>query len=114
MAIDDDEVEEVSSKKGGSGALKIVMIVLSVILLVGISIGVTMYMTGTMTSMKSAAETNAKEMDAENGKQDNALYYPFDPAFVVNFSDGKQNRVILSYTKGQGGVVDRQGNYFIE
>ena len=94
MAIDDDEVEEVSSKKGGSGVLKIVMIVLSVVLLIGVSIGVTLYMTGAMTSMKSAAATNTAEADGESIKQDNALYYPFDPAFVVNFSDGKQIRYL--------------------
>jgi len=34
-----------------------------------------------------------------------------DDGISLDFSDGKQNIVILSYTTEQGGTVDRQGNY---
>lgn len=96
MAIDDDEddVNESVNKKKGSMSLKLILIVFAVVLLVGGSIGGTLYMTGAFDGTKMSAEkdsgTDAKEKPA--GKE--ALYFAFDPPFVVNFTDGKQIRYL--------------------
>lgn len=98
--LDDEEEgkESAAAPKKKSSLMKILMIVFGVILLLGGGIAGTLYFTGSHllgASSSSAGEDNSKE-GAKGGKNDNreALYFPIDPPFVVNFADQNQMRFL--------------------
>ncbi|HEB59509.1 MAG TPA: hypothetical protein ENJ01_09825 [Gammaproteobacteria bacterium] len=88
MAKDDDELE-LSSEGGKSGGKKtLVLIIVGVILLVGISVGATLYLTG---ALGGGDEEAADEEAAAEPVEQAARYLDLNPEFIVNFED--QNRV---------------------
>jgi len=78
--------EEEEKKSGSNTGLKIAVIVLSVMLVVGGSVA-GMYFAGVFGQQLPASQTeegaDGAEAETEKGP---AIYIPFDPPFVVNFS----------------------------
>lgn len=97
MALEDDEdmVDEVVEKKK-SGIVKILMISLLVIFLIALSIGATLYMTGSLDRLKGDSQEVSGEStgDGKAATKKENFYFAFDPPFVVNFSDGEQIRYL--------------------
>ena len=83
----------------GNGFVKILMAITAVIILIAVSIVTTLYVTGAMSGYRGA---NGEATQVETGHgpaagQDSfkePIYYAFDPAFVVNFNDGKNIRYL--------------------
>jgi flagellar FliL protein len=84
----------------GNGMVKIIAIVLSVIILIAVSIGTTLYFSGVMSTDKQNHDIEADTIESATpakGKGSEIkvpIYYAFDPAFVVNFNDGKNIRYL--------------------
>jgi len=102
-AIDDEE--EVTPKKSGNkkGILKWVLIVVGVFLLVGVSVGTSIYFMRSMLHTTDTAQSGApassdtKEKKSEKNKSKTpktSIYYKFDPPFVVNFQGQGGNRFL--------------------
>ena len=96
----DNEKDSVVANKGG-GMVKILIIIISVVVLMAASIGATLYFTGIISSGEkgeAVSETHQIEKTDSNqakGKEvKEPIYYAFDPAFVVNFNDGKNIRYL--------------------
>ncbi|MGM8227505.1 flagellar basal body-associated FliL family protein [Cellvibrio sp. ARAG 10.3] len=70
---------------------KLILIIGAVLLLVGISVGVTLTLLSVFSDAPAADAEAASE--AEPTKQP-AIYYPLSPAFVVNFEDRGRSRFL--------------------
>jgi flagellar protein FliL len=70
---------------------KLILIIGAVLLLVGISVGVTLTLLSAFSDAPAADAEAASE--AEPTKQP-AIYYPLSPAFVVNFEDRGRSRFL--------------------
>ena len=87
--LDDDEVVT-SPKKNKKGLIKWVLISFAIVSLVGLSVGTSIYVMKSM--MKTPAEKSAEKSNDAKAKGDKAkhkepkvaIYYKFDPPFVVN------------------------------
>lgn len=89
---DDDTVEEDQEPKRGGKLKLILMIVLGVLLIAGLSIGATWFL------LKDKLAPNDPEV-GENGEpveevMQEAIYYPLDPAFVINYSTAGKSRFL--------------------
>ena len=90
--------------KKGSGAIKILLIVIVSILLVGGSVGATLFLTGALHKSPEAAEeepaaktgghggggyakTKGGGHGAAAGPEQPPVYQPLDPPFIINFED---------------------------
>lgn len=101
MAIDEDDLEldtesGTGKKKGKSSLVKIVIISVVVLLVMGITIGATMYLVGGSEDASAAEDMAAGEGESAKKKQKDKpvrkdsgdiIYHAFEPAFVVNFED---------------------------
>jgi flagellar FliL protein len=88
MAEDKDEnrLDGEGKSKGGM----IIMLVAGVLLLIGISVGATMYFVGFFDPPSPSEEELAAAEQAEPAKMP-AMYFPIKPSFIVNFqSRGRQ------------------------
>lgn len=88
-----EDAGEEGEKKGGM--MKIILLVNGVLLLVGIGVGVFMFMGGDDAPAESADSEMLEESDAVEGEQKNKkrgtpIYVPLHPAFVVNFENQDQ------------------------
>lgn len=70
---------------------KLILIIGAVLLVVGISIGITLTLLSAFSDAPAADVDAASE--AEPAKQP-AIYYPLSPAFVVNFEDRGRSRFL--------------------
>jgi len=77
--------EEEDKKPGSSMGLKIAVIVLSVLLLVGGSVAA-MYFAGMFGENHTSVEGEGSDGGETEVAKGPAIYIPFDPPFVVNFS----------------------------
>lgn len=85
------------SEKKGSGMLKILLMLIGGVILIGGSIGGTLFLTGALN--KTAEEGHAADPHAAPAAQGGgatlapvplrgpAIYHPLEPAFIVNFED---------------------------
>ena len=96
----DTEANDVVVSKGNS-MVKIIVIVVLVIVLIAGSIGATLYFAGVIggekISQDSALDQSdeaSKSTDKKGKMKKEPVYYAFDPAFVVNFNDGKSIRYL--------------------
>lgn len=81
--------------KKGSGLMKILLIVIGAIIMIGGSVGATLFLTGALT--KKAEETTPAAAGAAHGGAPShsapvaakapSIYQPLDPPFIVNFED---------------------------
>lgn len=94
MADEEENTEAEEEGKKSGGMMKIVLLVNGVLLIIGIVVGVTMFMMG-----DEEADSVDSEMleDAEEGgkskkkkSRGNPIYVPLHPAFVVNFENQEQ------------------------
>jgi flagellar FliL protein len=88
--LNDDEEAVTPPKKNKKGLIKWVLISLGIVLLVGLSVGTSIYVMKSMMKSpedKSAEKSNdakPKEEKAKHKEPQIAIYYKFDPPFVVN------------------------------
>lgn len=94
MADEEKDNDAEEGKKSG-GMMKIILLVNGVLLIIGIAVGVTMFMLGDDKPAQSA-DTEVLE-DGEAGGEAAAdkpkgkpIYVPLHPAFVVNFENQEQ------------------------
>ncbi|HHM04119.1 MAG TPA: flagellar basal body-associated FliL family protein [Gammaproteobacteria bacterium] len=78
--------------KGGTGMMKIIIIVVGAIVLVAASVGASLFMMSSMLE-KQTAEQPADGEDPETPPPA-PIYFKLDPAFVVNFMDGDNLRFL--------------------
>jgi flagellar FliL protein len=97
---DEEEPVKVPSKKK-KGIFKWIMISLGIVLLVGVSVGTSIYFMSTMLHGASSASEDKKDAsskakdDKGRAKQSRvAIYYKLDPPFVVNFQGATGNRFL--------------------
>lgn len=97
---EEEEVTEVPRKKG-KGVLKWVLIGLGAVVLVGASVGASIYVVTTMLHSEIASQDAPKDgaKKAKDGKKESkepkdAIYYKMDPPFVVNFQGPAGNRFL--------------------
>lgn len=92
--LDDTEDTQDTEAGGKSGKLKIILlIVLGVVLLVGGSVGATLFFLGGSNDAASEdKETAAAE--AEAPVKPKALYVPMQPAFVMNYQVNNRQRYL--------------------
>ncbi len=92
----DEEKTEEEEGKGG-GMMKIILIVNGVLLIIGIAVGVTLFMMGGDEESEEAA-ADAETVESAEGGEDGApakptgtpIYVPLHPAFIVNFENQEQ------------------------
>jgi len=104
MAADDltNEERDTTVAKKGNGVVKIILIVLVVLVLVIASIGATLFFAGVIGGsgkaehVEQSVDQNQGEKAARKKSSVNKIpvYYAFEPAFVVNFNDGKSIRYL--------------------
>lgn len=102
--LDDDE-EVVKAPKGNKrGLVKWLIVGFGIIFLVGISVGTSIYVMKSMmgssaskTVEKSDGEKNKKEEKNKHKEPKVAIYYKFDPPFVVNI-EGQSGTRFLQLT----------------
>ncbi len=104
MATDDkaDDVDESSApaKKDKSGMIKIILIVVGAIVFLGVNAGITFMLTSSNQNANApqaqvaAEDADKAEKEAENKEKGSAIYFKFDPAFIVNFQAGEELRFL--------------------
>ncbi|MDH5472365.1 MAG: flagellar basal body-associated FliL family protein [Gammaproteobacteria bacterium] len=109
MALEDEELDDTeeveSTEKKGNATMKIVLIVNAVLLLIGISVGVTYFLlsddepatkvdnvvdTEVINTEPAEQEVAAEDVVAEKPASGKHIYVPLKPAFVVNFENPEQ------------------------
>ncbi len=111
---EDEENEKPKPKKKSGGALKIIVIVFSVILLIGVSVGATLMLAGVFgqhdseevadaeddgsdaSAEDAPKEKSKKSKDKKSSKEPKAppIYVELGDPFVVNFVEGVQIRYL--------------------
>jgi len=92
MADDKGSDEE----KQGGGMMKIILIVNGLLLVIGIAVGVTMFMLGGDEDKANSEDTEMLDDAVEGGEggskkpRGTPVYVPLHPAFVVNFENQEQ------------------------
>lgn len=95
MAIEEEDLElgDGAAKKGKSSKVTIIIIVVAVLVMIGASIGGTLYFLGGSDEEMSTADAEAGDKHkkskkaAQEGEVKVVIYHAFEPAFVVNFED---------------------------
>ena len=94
MAEEDEKTKEAEDEQAGSkGKGKIIVIALVVVLLIGASVGATMFFLGAFDPPPPTPEELAalEEAGPAGPTKKPAMYYPVKPTFVINFqSRGRQ------------------------
>ncbi len=91
--------EENTEEKGGGGMMKIILLVNGLLLIIGIAVGVTIFMLGGDDKPAESADAEMLE-EVEGGGEEggggaakpkgNPVYVPLHPAFIVNFENQEQ------------------------
>ncbi len=92
-----DEEQAVEEGKSGGGMMKIILLVNGLLLIIGIAVGVTVFMLGGDDKPAEQADTETIAGEAETGEGGEApkargtpVYIPLHPAFIVNFENQEQ------------------------
>ncbi len=93
----DEEEKAGEEEKKGGGMMKIILIVNGLLLIIGVGVGVTLFMLGG-DEEAVGDDTEMLEEGAEGGEGDSKkkksrgtpIYVPLHPAFVVNFENQEQ------------------------
>jgi len=93
MADEEENTEAGAEKKGGM--MKIILLVNGLLLLIGIGVGVFMFMSGGEESVETADSEVLEDAESAEGGQSKKskgtpIYVPLHPAFVVNFENQEQ------------------------
>lgn len=89
----DDSTDDKKPAKKKSPVVKIILIVVGVLVLAGGGAGVAIFMSGGGGHGKGASEGH-KEAASDKPNKAPAVYFAFDPAFVVNFQDDSSVRFL--------------------
>jgi flagellar protein FliL len=99
--INEDDDEGVKPPKGNKdGLVKWALIGCGVLVLIGVSVGTSIYVMKSMMAAPAeksiAKSTDAKAKDDKNKKKEPkiAIFYKFDPPFVVNIQSQSNNRFL--------------------
>lgn len=115
--LDDGEVAVKPPEKNRMGILKWLLIIFGLFLLVGMSVGVSIYVTKSI--MGSSADTSvaraggAKEQQKKHRDPRVAIYYKFDPPFVVNIQGESGSRFLqltleaMTYDQDVNNAIDQ-------
>ena len=97
MAEEDEKTEGEAEAKSGGGMMKIILLVNGLLLIIGIAVGVTLFLVSGDDEEKSAEDTEvleeiegAGEGGSGGNKRGTPVYIPLNPAFVVNFENQEQ------------------------
>lgn len=91
-----DEEQAVEEGKSGGGMMKIILLVNGLLLIIGIAVGVTVFMLSGDDKPAEQADTETIEGAEEGGeggeapKRGTPVYIPLHPAFIVNFENQEQ------------------------
>ena len=85
MADEGAEEQQPGKSKGSGGKKKLIIMVVLALLLVGISVGGTLFVL-TMLGPQPVDEAPAEDLPPEDVPPPPAIYYPIKPPLVVNFS----------------------------
>ena len=98
--LDDDDEAVKQPKKGKRGFIKWIVIGLGIVLLVATSVGASIYVVKSMisppeskTEQKSSNPKSKEEKDTNKAPKI-AIYYKFDPPFVVNIQGQASSRFL--------------------
>ncbi|MCW8935435.1 MAG: flagellar basal body-associated FliL family protein [Gammaproteobacteria bacterium] len=91
---DEEENQEAGEEKKG-GMMKVILLINGLVLLIGIGVGVFMFMSGDEESDGAAdmeVLEDAEAVEGANGQKSKGtpIYVPLHPAFVVNFENQEQ------------------------
>ena len=100
--IAEDEEQPVKSSGKGKGIIKWVLIALGLVMLVGVSVGTSIYFMNSLMHNKSGAQDTAQSQgdtakhkeEKSKKEQKTAIYYKIDPPFVVNFQGENGNQFL--------------------
>jgi len=90
----------------------IIFVAVGALLIIGISVGASVFITGSMQEPPVAA---AMEEEVEEVQSDDIYYYSVQPEFVVNYGKNARPRVLMlemsvaSDQESTGDVLDRHG-----
>lgn len=86
-----EEENETEAEGGGGGKKKLIILIVIGMLLVGLSVGGTLFALQMLSEPEPAAEGEAEEAAEEAAPKLPAVYFPLKPAIIVNFqSRGRQ------------------------
>lgn len=99
--MEDEEENTTNEVQGGGGMMKIILLVNAVLLLIGIAVGLTIFlMSGDDEKKVQQADTEVLQGEGEaeaepepKAPTGNPIYVPLNPAFVVNF----ENQDLVSF-----------------
>ena len=87
----DDDLELADNKKGGGGVKKILFLAVVALLVVGLSVGVTLYFMGAFEGGDESSEPISKaKKKSEKAAKKPAVYLALTPEFIINFEDQSQ------------------------
>jgi flagellar FliL protein len=87
-----EEAAEANAAKGGGSQMKLVMVmIVGAILLVAVSMGGVFFLMKSMGMMNPGGGAGGGHVRDENAP---ALYFPLEPAFVVNFKERGRTRFL--------------------
>ncbi|MEJ2573756.1 MAG: flagellar basal body-associated FliL family protein [Gammaproteobacteria bacterium] len=96
--LDDGEAAVQPPKKDQTGILKWLLIIFGLFLLVGMSVGASIYVMksimGSSADTSTAKAGGAKEAQEKHREPRVAIYYKFDPPFVVNIQGESGSRFL--------------------
>jgi len=124
MAISDDDLEldDASEKEAKPSNLKKIIILASAgVLVLGLTVGATLYFTGVIgggdePAAEMSEADSAEKVDEEAAEEvsTETIYHKFKPAFVVNFEDKGKLRFLqvdLSVATKNPSVIDELANH---
>ena len=98
--LEEDEEVVKPPKKNKRGIIKWLVIGLAIVLLVGVSVGTSIYVMKSIIGAPAdkvadkASEAKPKEEKAKHKEPKVAIYYKFDPPFVVNIQGQSSSRFL--------------------
>lgn len=117
--LDDDETTVKPPKSNKRGILKWLLIIFGVLLLIGLSVGTSIYVMKSMmgstadNSITKSGHTKAKEDKKKHKEPKVAIYYKFDSPFVVNIQGASGSRFLqltleaMTYDQDVNNAIDQ-------
>lgn len=83
-----------AEKKPGSPMKLVIVIIVGALLLVAVSIGGVFFMMKSMGMLGAGGAAGGHAAADSHAKNEPAIYFPLEPAFVVNFKEGNRTRFL--------------------
>lgn len=95
LQLDSQELEE-----GGGGKKKLIIIIVAAVLVVGIGVGVGLFLMGGDEAAPEMAEEIPEEAETVEATKGPAIYIKFKPQFIVNFQVANRQRYLQIHMEG--------------